>query len=242
MNFKFEQVEKNGRESAADFELGISGFNYSDLFDALKLKELAERFYAEIRETDADLGDALAGYIDARGENFEPRAESKILTDAAPYLSDFIARLFKITDSRENLQRQILEVDPLWKYKFFVQRRAIRSFKQESVKELNENKLTEAVNQLVNHAFSDSLVYDRELQIASVTAKLLDAEEQLTKGDGLNKSGKDTVAKIQKTFDSFADKSFGELFSANVILTKFRIKKVIIISLVFFIINIYYLS
>ena len=30
-----------------DFDLGINGFKYSDLFDAVKLKELAEKFYAE---------------------------------------------------------------------------------------------------------------------------------------------------------------------------------------------------
>ena len=36
-----------------DFDLGIVGFKYSDLFDAIKLRELAEKFYGEIKEENA---------------------------------------------------------------------------------------------------------------------------------------------------------------------------------------------
>ena len=61
-----------------DFEIGIPSFHYSDLYDALKLQELAEKFYSEIEEKDALLHDALYKiYRNARGENYEPRVESK---------------------------------------------------------------------------------------------------------------------------------------------------------------------
>ena len=70
-----------------DFDLGIEGFRYSDLFDAVKLKELTERFYGEVDEKGPVLGKALAKYIAAEGKGLEARAESKILTDAAPLLS-----------------------------------------------------------------------------------------------------------------------------------------------------------
>src|SRR5687768_12489798 len=83
-----------------DFDLGIVGFKYSDLFDAYKLKELAEKFYDEIKDGDPVLHEALIQYISARGENYEPKVESKILTDSAPYLSDFIGRMFKISRER----------------------------------------------------------------------------------------------------------------------------------------------
>ena len=90
-----------------EFELGIEGFRFSDLFDAAKLKELADRFYADVAASEPVLGDALLKYITARGEGFEKRVESKILTDAAPYLSDFIARLFKINRERSELEQNI---------------------------------------------------------------------------------------------------------------------------------------
>ena len=35
-----------------NFELGIAGFTFADLFDAVKLKELAETFYAEVGQQD----------------------------------------------------------------------------------------------------------------------------------------------------------------------------------------------
>src|SRR6185503_9447037 len=112
--------------SKNDFELGIVGFKYSDLYDANKLKELAEKFYDEVREQNPVLNDALRAYIEARGEGYEDRVESNILTDAAPYLSAFLARMFGISRQREHLIRLITEQDPIWKYKFFVQRRAIK--------------------------------------------------------------------------------------------------------------------
>src|SRR5437868_4929519 len=87
-----------------ELELGIEGFRFSDLFDAIKLKELAERFYTEIGPQDPVLHRALTKYIAARGVGYERTVESKILTDSAPFLSDFIARLFKINSQRTELE------------------------------------------------------------------------------------------------------------------------------------------
>ena len=42
-----------------DFQLGIEGFRYSDLYDAVKLRELAERFYAEVEQSEPVLAEAL---------------------------------------------------------------------------------------------------------------------------------------------------------------------------------------
>src|SRR5690349_1487101 len=101
-------ISANGHSAPAhDFDLGVVGFRYSDLFDAVKLKELAEKFYQELSERDPLVHDALTKYIGARGEGFEKRVESKILTDAAPHLSEFIARLFGIGKEREELEREI---------------------------------------------------------------------------------------------------------------------------------------
>src|SRR4051812_21307878 len=149
-----------------DIELGIDGFCYSDLFDALKLKHLAELYYLEVEKRDPLLSDALNKYIAARGQGFERRVESKILTDAAPYLSDFIARLFKINDAKAELARDITAQNPIWKYKFFVQRRAAKKYKPEQLAELNESLLWLAVTQLRNTAFDETLIHDEELGIA----------------------------------------------------------------------------
>src|SRR5438105_3172822 len=87
-------ISKNGRQVPQhDFDLGIEGFRFYDLFDASKLKELAERFYSEIENQEPVLHKALMRFISARGSNYEPKVASKILTDSAPFLSEFVARL-----------------------------------------------------------------------------------------------------------------------------------------------------
>src|SRR5947209_4535819 len=95
---------KSGPDSPQDanFALGIDGFTFADLFDAVRLKDLAERFYADVADREPVLSAALNKYIAARGENYDRKVESKILTDAAPFLSDFIARLFNVSDEKED--------------------------------------------------------------------------------------------------------------------------------------------
>ncbi len=200
-----------------DFELGIAGFKYSDLFDAVKLKDLAERFYADVTEKEPVLGQALTKYIAAHGQGYEKRVESKILTDAAPFLSEFIAQMFGITKEREELEREILRQDPIWKYRFFVQRRAAKKFKPEALPALNEPMLDRAVKDLRNTAFSETLVYDDELGIATMTALLVEAEEALTKEQETTPEIQKTVNRITSAYDKLRDKPFGELFEKNVI-------------------------
>ncbi len=203
-----------------DFDLGIVGFKYSDLFDAYKLKELAENFYDELKEENPVLHEALIQYISARGENYEPKVESNILTDSAPYLSDFIGRMFKISRERGILQKEITTQSPIWKYKFFVQRRAIRNYKAENLKDFNQNEINQAVNDLKYEAFSEVLIHDEELSIADITAKLVEAEELLTKDLDLTLEAQNTLNKIGKAFDKLKDKTFGKVFSQFVIETE----------------------
>jgi len=201
-----------------DLELGISGFRYSDLFDAAKLKELAERFYAEVDEKEPVLGDALKKYIAAHGAGFERRVESKILTDAAPFLSDFIARLFKITNERSELERTILEQDPVWAYKFFVQRRAIKKFKSlADLASFKEVELDEAVRELRTKIFADTLVFDEELGIATIAKALTEAEDALSKTDDVSDDVKATVSLVNTAHEKLKDRPFGRLFMEAVL-------------------------
>jgi len=200
-------------DGGRDFDLGIEGFRYSDLFDAVKLKELAERFYGEVDEKEPVLGHALTKYIAAEGKGFETRAESKILTDAAPFLSAFVARMFRIEPERAELEKEILKDDPIWKYKFFVQRRAAKKFKPDQIAAFNVNELWIGVTELRNAGFDDTLVYDEELSIAKMTGLLLDAEETLAKGTAITPEIRATIDSVGRAFDKQKDKTFGKLFS-----------------------------
>ncbi len=200
-----------------DFDLGIIGFKYSDLYDAKKLEEIAEKFYAEVEELEPVLGDALKKYIALRGNGYEKKVESKILTDAAPFLSDFIARMFGINREREELQKEINQQNPIWKYKFFVQRRAIKKFTAENLVNLNETELTTALREFKYAVFDETLVYDEELAVAFITNKLTDAEEVLTKNLEINADIQQTLNKINTAYDKLKDKTFGKVFSRFVL-------------------------
>ena len=198
-----------------DIELGIPGFRFSDLFDAVKLSELAEAFYLDLDTREPVVGEALRKYRAAGGSGFEPRAASKILTDAAPYLSQFIARMFRIEQQRSELEKEILIQNPIWRYKFFVQRRAIKRYKAEQIAELNEQELWIGLTELRNNGFDESLVRDDELSVAEMTTKLLDAEEALIKDPEADVTA--AVAGVNRAFEKCKDKAFGRLFSKYIL-------------------------
>lgn len=196
-----------------DFDLGVKGFRFSDLYDARRLGELADTFYGELALKDDVLHQALVKYIRARGEGYEKRAESKILTDAAPHLSEFLARLFGIEKERAELEREILRQDPIWKYKFFVQRRAAKTYKPESVGELNYTELNAAVREMRCTGFADTLVFDDELGIATMAARLIDAVDAFAAGGEIDEAVQETLAAVNKCHDRLKDKTFGKAYS-----------------------------
>jgi hypothetical protein len=178
-------------DNKLNFELGIAGFSYSDLYQPERLRELADTFYDEIKRENLELHAALMQYIAARGANYEQKVESKILTDAAPYLSNFIARLFKIEPTRENLEISVKEQDPVWQFKFFIQRRAIKKFPAEAAVALDLEKLNASLLNLEQTAFAEIFdPKDDELTISKITAQLLAIEEALTKKQELTEAKK----------------------------------------------------
>jgi hypothetical protein len=211
------ELAPSGSAVDYDFNLGIAGYKFSDLYDAAKLGEIAEKFYAEVKEANPILSEALTKYIAGRGANFERRVESKILTDAAPYLSDFIARMFGASRERAGLQNEILKQNPVWTYKFFVQRRAIKKFTAENLVDFDETELTLALNELKNVAFGETLIYDEELAIASIAQKLTTAEEALTKNQEITSEIRETLNKINQAYNALKDKTFGTVFSRFVL-------------------------
>src|SRR5215210_7437568 len=165
-----------------DFPLGIEGFNYGDLFRPERLRALAEAFYAEVGRADAALRARLAEYVDARGENLKgTKAESELLIAAAPHLSRFVARLFRVETERERLAESIRAQDPVFQFKQFVQRRATKSFPAERAAALDVEAADAALERLRHAAFEDSLGEDRELGVARMAARLLEWEKNYPK-------------------------------------------------------------
>ena len=199
-----------------DFDLGIEGFKFSDLYNPVRLRELNFAFHQYLKDEDETLFDAYEKYAKTKGEGIEKRAESQILTDAAPYLSEFVAKLFGIEKQRSSLQNQILKNDPIWKLKFFVQRRAARFHKKDSIDPKELKRVETAIKELRNAVFTDALVHDEELSLASIVARLVQLEESLTKDEELSKADKMTMSEVTKAYEKLEDKEFGRLFTEYV--------------------------
>ncbi|MFV0388012.1 MAG: FAD-dependent oxidoreductase [Pyrinomonadaceae bacterium] len=199
-----------------DFHLGIPGFSFSDLFDANRLKMLTEKFYSELKTQEPVIYEALSNFTEKGGIGFEPKTASRIITDSAPYVSAFVARLFGVEPQRNALEREIVKDNPLWAYKFFVQRRAIRTYKQDAISNFKELKFREAIKLLRNAEFAEVLVYDEELAIATIVSELVEAEEALSKGVEPTVQVRDTLMKVNRAYENLKNNAFDELFTEGI--------------------------
>ncbi|HZH34100.1 MAG TPA: FAD-dependent oxidoreductase, partial [Pyrinomonadaceae bacterium] len=199
-----------------DFELGISPFTYSDLYAPDKLRGLAETFYEELSGQNQELHQALMQYIAARGAGYEQKVESKILTDAAPYLSNFIARLFKIETERKELENSVKTQDPVWDFKFFVQRRAIKKFPAEQAVSLDLDALNSALDDIKKTIFFETLDQDDELAISQITVSLLALEEQLAKNQELSLHSQEILGRIKTARFSSNTKKLLEKYESEI--------------------------
>jgi NADPH-dependent glutamate synthase beta subunit-like oxidoreductase/NAD(P)H-flavin reductase len=169
-------------KASADFQLGIEDFTYGDLYRPLRLRALAETFYAEVGRLDPSLHASLMEYIAARGENLKgTKAESDLLIAAAPHLSRFIARLFGIERERDALAASVRAQDPVFQFKQFVQRRATKSFPAEKVAGIDVEATDAALEALRRAAFADTLEDDCELGVARMAVRLLEWEKNYPK-------------------------------------------------------------
>src|SRR5437868_12097554 len=165
-----------------DFQLGIEGFTYGDLYRPTRLRALADAFYAEVTGADPALGGALAEYVASRGAQLRgTKAESDLLIAAAPHLSRFVARLFRVEREREALAESIRAQDPVFQFKSFVQRRETKSFPAEKAAGIDVEEADAALEALRRAAFADTLADDRESGVARTAARLLDWEKNYPK-------------------------------------------------------------
>ncbi|HEX3560020.1 MAG TPA: FAD-dependent oxidoreductase [Pyrinomonadaceae bacterium] len=175
-------LEHKDKRLPDDFQLGVEGFTYGDLYRPARLRALAGAFYAEVESADPALQASLAEYVAVRGENVRgTKAESDLLIAAAPHLSRFVARLFRIEREREDLLEAVGAQDPIFQFQQFVQRRAVKSFPAERAAAVDAAAADEALELLRRAAFADTLAFDRELGVARVAVRLLEWEKNYPK-------------------------------------------------------------
>ncbi len=107
--------------ASPDFKFG---FTITDLYRQEGLQRLDQKFMDFLRDGDESLHQKL-GYARAHPDDLSPKDDSALLIEVAPWVEDFIARLFNIESEVKALAARHHELAPLYFCKRqFVQRRA----------------------------------------------------------------------------------------------------------------------
>ncbi|MBX7147275.1 MAG: FAD-dependent oxidoreductase [Alphaproteobacteria bacterium] len=131
------------------------GLNFSDLYNRDGLITLDGHFVGYLKEYNLVLANR---FLEARAkiETLPTLEESQLLIEVAPYLEDFIGKLFHIETELKTLSLSIQNLSPLYQCKRqFVQRQAVKAFTQEQAEQLDGKKLREELIPYLGIDFSE---------------------------------------------------------------------------------------
>jgi NADPH-dependent glutamate synthase beta subunit-like oxidoreductase/NAD(P)H-flavin reductase len=174
-----QQTVQNEPPPGHDFPLGVNGFTYADLYRPPRLRELAETFYREVAAADPGLAQEFSGYRAACGVGYADREESDLIIKLAPYLSRFLARLFKIETECEQLTAATINQQDIFEFKkSFIQKRVFKKFTTENLAAWDLAQLDRAVCELRQAAFPRTISLDGELAAARMVVALMSLEKE----------------------------------------------------------------
>src|SRR6187455_2542201 len=105
--------------------LGMEGFSFADLHRPSRLRELYDRFVAQVKATEPELWSQWAQYRDIP-DSLTPIARGNLVVAMAPHVSRFISALFGVAGNADELIAATRAYDVLFRFKIdFVLRRAL---------------------------------------------------------------------------------------------------------------------
>jgi NADPH-dependent glutamate synthase beta subunit-like oxidoreductase/NAD(P)H-flavin reductase len=161
---------KTGRKG--DFELGISGFNYSDLYDSEGLRRLTETFYHWLKEENLTLAQEFEALRNNNSNRLNKIQESNLLIQVAPYQSRFIAKLFRIEKEWEHLLKEHQKHDPIFEFKREVVVRLSKKYRTQAAS-LNPEDPFQWVPKLRPDLHA-SMSQDPEMALSTLASELLE--------------------------------------------------------------------
>ncbi|MBM3461970.1 MAG: pyridine nucleotide-disulfide oxidoreductase [Armatimonadetes bacterium] len=160
-----------------DFELGIPGFLYSDLYRPERLADLTAAFHQALEEADPALAARFKAYRESGGEGLTKPQEGDLLIEVARHQSRFIARLFRIEDSDRASRAEHEANQPVFRYKKeLVGRRALKKYKEAAPLTAPEIFADDGLLLKVRPDLKALRDSDPELLVATVACDLLDLE------------------------------------------------------------------
>jgi NADPH-dependent glutamate synthase beta subunit-like oxidoreductase/NAD(P)H-flavin reductase len=156
--------------------LATNGLSFDDLFRPDALAALDARFLAELSSLAPEAHTRLVAYRACKGAGMEAEAVSEVLCESAPFLGDFVARLFGVMNERRALMSDADSVTPIFRMQDqLVKRRAIKR---------GELAFDANIDAEVRRAFAAlSVTADEELSVARLACDLLDLEIDLKRAE-----------------------------------------------------------
>ena len=137
--------------------LGISGFTYADLYDVNRLKNLLDVFDASIKKHDAELYNKFSDYRQNQGVGLTPEEVSELLVNMGPYVGQFVAKLFNVTDQHQTQAIKIKdEIDTIFTYKNEVVEKLGVVFKGQDTADWNISSILNRFDLLIEAGFIEA--------------------------------------------------------------------------------------
>src|SRR5262245_48049615 len=172
---KMSETRNTG--SPVELRLGITGFEYSDLYKPERLKELHDVFECQVAASNPDL---FAAWDEYRNHPEKPRKApevSALLVAMAGHVSQFVTKMFGIDSEVDALAAATADQNPVFRFKIdFVRRRVIANLKK-IVVPADLSQLDAQVEALRKQEIEKAgRALDPELATALLAADLMQAE------------------------------------------------------------------
>jgi NAD(P)H-flavin reductase/NADPH-dependent glutamate synthase beta subunit-like oxidoreductase len=137
--------------------LGIPGFTYADLYDAARLTDLLDVFDGSIKKHDVELYNKFAAYRQNQGEGLKPEEVSELLVNMGPYVGQFVAKLFNVSEQHQAQSVKIKdEIDTIFTYKNEVVEKLGVVFKGQDTSDWAISSILNRFDLLIEAGFSEA--------------------------------------------------------------------------------------
>ncbi|MGR9106699.1 MAG: pyridine nucleotide-disulfide oxidoreductase, partial [Gammaproteobacteria bacterium] len=165
-------------------QLGIPGFCFNDLFEPAGLAELSDRFDAFVKSRDSQLYESFESYRAGLGAGMEPPEISDYLVRMAPFVGEFLAALFKITEQRaEQIKGIQNEVETVVAFRNTIVMKVGKKFAKEKLGDEDLPGIQDTLDLLLEIGFPHFAPNnDKEYRIAATAMELLTRIDQIQTG------------------------------------------------------------
>jgi NADPH-dependent glutamate synthase beta subunit-like oxidoreductase/NAD(P)H-flavin reductase len=166
--------------SSSELILGIPGFSYADLYNAQRLDDLLKVFDQSVQQHDPELFAEIAAYRASQGQGLKPEQISEVLVKTAPLVGSFVARLFNVSQSRDQQIETIhAEFEATFRYRTEIVSKLASRFKGQTSADWDIALLNTQLQALLTITGKLALyATDPELAVSQLAAQLLTMAQQ----------------------------------------------------------------